>query len=300
MSTDLRHRRAIDVLYDPEDDSHNPKQATVDIVAVHGLGSNVDRTWTWRPDQPEESVHWLKDDHMLRSRVPTARILAFNYDSTWISDAPKTRVELCGEDLIRSLHNVRRNKYRPIVFLAHSFGGLVVQDCKQGLLFARIEEEFECILHTTAGFVSLGTPFRGTNIHWVADLAASVMRFHSSNRDILSLLVYDSPHLRDKTQSFGRLRKMFPFPMLCFFELFETTFIGLPFQLNFFKAIVVTEASACVPGNESLPLQTDHIKLNKYSGLEDQSYLSVSAAIVKMCENALSVTNSNIKRTSLH
>ena len=37
----LRNRRPIDVLYDP-------KVATVDIIAVHGLGSNVDRTWTWR------------------------------------------------------------------------------------------------------------------------------------------------------------------------------------------------------------------------------------------------------------
>ncbi|RGP74037.1 hypothetical protein FSPOR_1732 [Fusarium sporotrichioides] len=285
---DIKNRRHIDVLYDPEDDPDHPKRATVDIVAVHGLGSNVDTTWTWRPDQPGESVHWLKDNHMLRSKIPTARILAFNYDSTWISNAPKTRLELCGEELIRSLHDFRQNKDRPIVFVAHSFGGLVVQD---GLIFAQSEKEFEYILRSTAGFVSLGTPFRGTGINWVADLAASVMRFCGSHRGILTLLVYDSPQLRDKAQRLGRLRKTFPLPMLCFFELFQTTFISLPFQLNFFKAIVVDEASACVSGDERLHLQTDHIKLNKYSGPEDRSYLSVSAEIVKMCKNVATIVN---------
>jgi pimeloyl-ACP methyl ester carboxylesterase len=65
---------------------------------------------------------------MLQSKIPTARILAFNYDSTWLSDAPRTRVELCGEELIQSLHRLRQESDRPIVFIAHSFGGLVVQD----------------------------------------------------------------------------------------------------------------------------------------------------------------------------
>ncbi|RGP69225.1 hypothetical protein FLONG3_7861 [Fusarium longipes] len=290
QTTNLRNRRHIDVLYDPEDDAANPKRATVDIVAVHGLSSNVDRTWTWRPGQPEVSVHWLRDNNMLRSKVPNARIMVFNYDSTWISDAPKTRVELCGEELIRSLHNFRQDSDRPIVFVAHSFGGLVVQD---GLIFADREREFKYILDCTAGFVSLGTPFRGTGIYWAADLTAAVIRFFGSHRGVLSLLLYDSPQLRDKTQNLGRLRRTFPFPIFCFFELFQTTFIRLPFLSNIFRGIVVAEASACVSGDERLQLQTDHIELNKYSGPEDRSYLSVSAEIAKMCNNASTVVNSH-------
>ncbi|GKU05903.1 vegetative incompatibility protein het-e-1 [Fusarium langsethiae] len=184
-TTNPRNRRHIDILYDPEDDPNDPKRATVDIVAVHsldGLGSNIDGTWTWRSGQPEESVYWLQDSNMLRYKIPTARIMTFNYDSIWISNAPETRVELYGEDLIRSLHNFRQNKQRPIVFVAHGFGGLVVQE-------------------------------------------------------------------------------------------------------------VVADASACVSGDERLQLQADHDGLNKYSGPEDRSYLSVSAAIVKMCKNAATVIN---------
>ncbi|GKU20852.1 unnamed protein product [Fusarium langsethiae] len=236
-NTNPRNRRHIDILYDPEDDPNDPKRATVDIVAVHsldGLGSNIDGTWTWRSGQPEESVYWLQDSNMLRYKIPTARIMTFNYDSIWISNAPETRVELYGEDLIRSLHNFRQNKQRPIVFVAHGFGGLVVQE---GLIYAHSEREFEYILHSTVGFVSLGTPFRGTNIYWAAALVARFMWFFGSNRG------------------------------------------------------VVADASACVSGDERLQLQADHDGLNKYSGPEDRSYLSVSAAIVKMCKNAATVIN---------
>ncbi|KAM0539434.1 hypothetical protein ACHAO7_012182, partial [Fusarium culmorum] len=131
VAFNLQNRCRIDVLYDPENDPKDPRQATVDIVAVHsldGLGSNIDRPWSWPSDKAEESVHWLQDKNMLRSQIPTARIMTFNYDSTWTSDAPQLLLESLGEDLIRSLHDARHDQQRPIVFVAHGFGGLVVQD----------------------------------------------------------------------------------------------------------------------------------------------------------------------------
>lgn len=68
---------------------------------------------------------------MLRSEIPTARIMTFDYDSTWTSNAPQLLLESLGEDLIRSLHDVRHDQQRPVVFVAHGFGGLVVQDVCQ-------------------------------------------------------------------------------------------------------------------------------------------------------------------------
>ncbi|CAG7561797.1 unnamed protein product [Fusarium equiseti] len=288
--TNQRNRSPFDVLYDPQNDPNIAKPATVDIIAVHGLGSNVDRTWTWR--QSGEPVHWLKDANMLPKIVPTARIMVFNYDSTWMSDAPRTRVELCGEDLIRSMHNLRGHRDRPVVFVAHSFGGLVVQD---GLIFADREREFQYIIKNTAGLVTLGTPFRGTRMYWIAQLVARLMSLWGSHQDSLSLLVYDSPQLRDKAQSLGRLsREVYPFPIVCFFELIQTMFIKSGFLSSFCKGFVVVEESACVSGSERLQLQTDHINLNKYWGPQDRSYLSVSAVIEKMCKNASTVVNRQV------
>lgn len=64
---------------------------------------------------------------MLPARVPRSRILLYNYDSRWDRDAPKTRLQLCGEDLVRRVHAFRREAPdRPIVFVGHSLGGNVI------------------------------------------------------------------------------------------------------------------------------------------------------------------------------
>ncbi|KAH6962793.1 hypothetical protein DER45DRAFT_99229 [Fusarium avenaceum] len=272
-------------------------EAEVDIIAIHGLGSNVDRTWTWRgTGDPQKTVNWLKDTDMLQSKIPKSRILAFNYDSTWLSDAPRTRVELCGEELVQSLHRVRQELDRPIVFIAHSFGGLVVQDA---LLYAHREKQYRHILHHTKGFISLGTPFRGTKVQWVAGSLARLMRFVGSHHHILSLLVYDNYQLRDKVHSLGRLRKTFSFPIFCFFELNRTQFINAPLFSNAFQGMVVEESSACLAGDERSHLQTDHFNLNKYSGPDDRSFLSVSAEVMSMCNNASSLPDTADSETTV-
>ncbi|KAH7250953.1 hypothetical protein BKA59DRAFT_394867 [Fusarium tricinctum] len=222
---------------------------------------------------------------MLQSKIPTARILAFNYDSTWLSDAPRTRVELCGEELIQSLHRLRQESDRPIVFIAHSFGGLVVQDA---LLYAHREQQYRHILHHTKGFVSLGTPFRGTKVQWAADLVAITMRCAGSYHHLLSLLVYDNHQLRDKVHSLGRLRKIFSFPIFCFFELNQTQFVKIPFFSNAFKGMVSKSSSSSYLCSQ---LTTDHINLNKFSGPDDRSFLTVSAEVMRMCNSANSFPN---------
>lgn len=64
---------------------------------------------------------------MLPSVVPKARIMAYNYDSTWHTNAPKTRLRLCGEDLVGAIHRHREgNIERPIIFVGHSLGGNVI------------------------------------------------------------------------------------------------------------------------------------------------------------------------------
>lgn len=99
------------------------------IIAVHGLGANVDWSWTWRDKAGSRpSVNWLKDLDMLPATVPRTRIIAYNYDSRWHKNAPKTRLELCGEEFVHSLHVFRENeRTRPIIFIGHSLGGLVIQ-----------------------------------------------------------------------------------------------------------------------------------------------------------------------------
>lgn len=72
-------------------------------------------------------INWLRDPDMLPAKVRKSRIMAYNYESRWDIDAPKTRLQLCGEELVHSVHSSRGEAAdRPIVFVGHSLGGNVI------------------------------------------------------------------------------------------------------------------------------------------------------------------------------
>ena len=64
---------------------------------------------------------------MLPAKVPKSRIIAYNYESKWDADAPKTRLQLCGEELVHSIHSLQKHDpNHPIVLVGHSLGGNVI------------------------------------------------------------------------------------------------------------------------------------------------------------------------------
>ncbi|KAL6695503.1 hypothetical protein J3F84DRAFT_374542 [Trichoderma pleuroticola] len=283
------HRSPIEVLYNGRADKDS---IDVDIIAVHGLGSNVDWSWTWRDTSTGSTVHWLRDTYMLPSIVPNARIMAYNYDSKWNWDAPKTRLELCGEDLIICLHSFRQREGvqdRPILFIGHSLGGLVIE---YGLLHAKSTPQYKSLLDYSIGFISLGTPFRGSQMQGLAKTAARFLSMGGSHKGIIGDLALNNQTLLDKLHGFCRLRDEISLPACCFFELKQTNYgtrLRLPSFIGLFKGIVVPEDSACVPGWKRVPLETDHLKMNKYSSPTDRSFLHVSDQIAAMCGNYKSV-----------
>ncbi|KAL7934294.1 peptidase C14 [Trichoderma chlorosporum] len=276
-SQEKQSRPSLEVLYSP-----TAGDAEVDVVAVHGLGANVDWSWVWQDKTGQRSpVHWLRNPDMLPAVVPKARILAYNYESRWHINAPQLRLQLCGKEFMRSLHNFRsKESKRPIVFIGHSLGGLVIL---YGLLDAHEKDELKHLPENTVGFVSLGTPFRGTDMQPIAQLATWIMAPFHSHWGIIADLSYDNANLRDKMHTFGELVEKFNIPVHCFFELYKTDYgkrFGIP---DVIKGMVVKEASACVPGWPNTPLETDHLKINKFADPNDRAFQAVSAEITKMC-----------------
>ncbi|KAK1244162.1 hypothetical protein MKX08_002300 [Trichoderma sp. CBMAI-0020] len=272
------NRQPLEVLYSPA--SNDPE---VDIVAAHGLGSNADWSWVWQDKTGQRRrVHWLKDPDMLPAVVPNARILAYNYESPWHANTPQIRLQLCCESLVQSLDNFYgQESKRPIVFIGHSLGGLVIL---HGLSYAHSHPKFKYLTDNTIGFISLGTPFQGTDMQPLAQLAARIMAPFDSDWGIIANLGYENTTLRDETHKFGDLVKKLNISTYCFFEQFKTDYgkrFGVP---GIIKGMVVKETSACVPAWPRASLQADHLKMNKFAGPEDGGYLAVSAAISKMCK----------------
>lgn len=134
-----------------------PPDISVDVVAVHGLGAIPSKTWV----EKHSKVNWIEDEGMLPSDLPKARIMTFAYDSLWAGANPiKTDVRDIAESFLKSLIAEREDcPERPLIFIAHCFGGLVVQ---RMLLRANQRADTRHICEVTVGVVFLGTPHRGT------------------------------------------------------------------------------------------------------------------------------------------
>jgi pimeloyl-ACP methyl ester carboxylesterase len=98
------------------------------IVFVHGWNGGIERTWQ------SGKVLWPKD--FLPKDFTTARVLAFGYQSPSIDKARLGSVNQVADDLLRSLVRKRTGHAlsRPIIWVAHSLGGLVVKSVRQRLM----------------------------------------------------------------------------------------------------------------------------------------------------------------------
>lgn len=161
-----------------------PNSPALDIVFVHGLNpkgqeDHARKTWTSSGDT---GVFWPQA--LLPESVPSARILLFAYNSSVLVNASITPVHGHANTLLNRLHNKRREdneKHRPIIFISHSLGGLLV---KQALVEAKLNPLYTCIKASTYGLVFFGTPHSGGNRAGVADCAAklcSALTGHGTN-----------------------------------------------------------------------------------------------------------------------
>ncbi|KAL1606324.1 hypothetical protein SLS60_003726 [Paraconiothyrium brasiliense] len=152
----------------------NPPNANVDsIVFVHGLGGSRRGTWTSKETaEIPKTTFWPEE--LLPKSCPTARILSFGYNSKFVSFFPnyrskdpvakETTIDNYSSSLLQDLFNLREKtntpKDRPIIFIAHSLGGLVVANAVAG--DKGVNEEGKLIADNTFAILFLGTPFEGS------------------------------------------------------------------------------------------------------------------------------------------
>lgn len=109
----------------------------VDIVAIHGLPGNTHATWT---DQDTQAL-WLRD--FLPHDIPGARILTYSYPSESLFSKSDATLQTYALKLLDHLHDYRSLiKARPIIFVAHSLGGIV---CKRALILTKEDSRYHDI-----------------------------------------------------------------------------------------------------------------------------------------------------------
>ncbi|KAG7105252.1 hypothetical protein HYQ44_016564 [Verticillium longisporum] len=128
----------------------NPENAKFVIVAVHGLGTHPERTWEALPPRSRDStektqpVHLLR--HILKEDFPEARILMHAHNSDWMINAPVKTARQIGEQLIAELtEHLSKHSCLPIVFIGHSFGGIIIKEVQNDQLLD-LERRFNILI----------------------------------------------------------------------------------------------------------------------------------------------------------
>ena len=93
----------------------------ISIVFIHGLQGDATGTWA------TSKLCWPKD--LLPNDLPAARIMTFEYN-TLVLNEPPPQIRDLANVLLDSLtinRRLSRAGSRPLIFIAHSLGGLIVK-----------------------------------------------------------------------------------------------------------------------------------------------------------------------------
>ncbi|PCD22178.1 hypothetical protein AU210_015976 [Fusarium oxysporum f. sp. radicis-cucumerinum] len=282
---------------------HDDNNATVDIVAVHGLAANPDYAWVWQPKNnppghpgyPAKHFNWLKEllPIELSSAQLSCRVMTFNYDSKWFMNAPQQRLSNISDTLLVSLRNKRdKATGRPLIFIGHSFGGNLIE---QAIISASRQSGYLEIAESTVGVVFLGTPHRGSAAaSWGVLITSLAPPQFTAEKRILKDLEEQSSSLTDRLHDFSRWLFVESVPVVCFFEQLATDYssrMGAMGQVIPYKELVVPETSACIDGHPKISLHADHFKINKFYGPDDPSFKLVYPEIERMARGAQDILN---------
>ncbi|KAH0492017.1 hypothetical protein TgHK011_003415 [Trichoderma gracile] len=263
----------------------------LDIVFVPGLGANPEDSWK----SSKTDFNWTTHTDGLQRDFPRARLLLYMYDSAWTGQLKvKQFMGNIAMGLLVGLRSKREKcQRRPIVFIGHSMGGLVV--AKAITLADSRRDLFPIMFEATTACIFFGTPFGGAP---VASVAAMYAHFAEKvdvafSSKLLELMKPGDEELRQLTHDFMRLAgKISPkIELFCFWEEHPTDFskmAGLPSLFGLTKSLIpkqyaefVSRDSATLPGVEELGLACNHRDLVKFDGPKDDRWTQMVRDPVK-------------------
>ncbi|KAL8901984.1 MAG: hypothetical protein Q9207_004927 [Kuettlingeria erythrocarpa] len=228
-----------------------------------------------------ELIYWPK--HLLPETLPSARVLVYGYDTKirHALGAPisKNTVYDIALDFLGSLEAQRRSEpSRPLVFIAHSLGGIVVKELlRRSYGFSDHQRHLHEIFKATSAIIFFGTPHGGADPRRVREhLIERVARAAglTVNEQIVNTLLPTSERLRELRDEFGPLARRQNWVVYSFQEQYGVQLLG--------DRKVVEDVSSCLGNSELEIIQhiaSNHMEMCRFSGLHDHEYTKVAAAL---------------------
>ncbi|KAJ9609217.1 hypothetical protein H2200_006989 [Cladophialophora chaetospira] len=256
---------------------HEPiTKPIADIIFVHGLGGHSYETWSLNRDVNFFwPGRWLPND----SKLEKTRIFTYGYGSKLTGPKSVSNITGFAKSLLFDMRYSRCNRAEnlglgdaPIVFVAHSMGGLVV---KKAYLLAQDDENCQTLVRAISGIVFLSTPHRGSNLAQTLGLVLKLA--FQPDRAFIAELTPDSSAIEDINEQFRHVAKKLS--IISFYETLPT-FIGVT---------IVTKDSALLgyDKEDSRPLDgANHHTVCKFQSDHDSNYILVRDVLKELVEKS--------------
>ncbi|WP_433294138.1 esterase/lipase family protein [Actinoplanes sp. CA-030573] len=228
----------------------SPDDAALDVVFLHGLDGDARKSWSSGGDDSFWPL-WLAQD------VERIAVWSVDYDawsSGWRGRSMSIPDRAINVLALLQNHEIGR---RPICFVAHSMGGLLV---KEMLLHAsEAGTAYSAVAEMTKGVVFLATPHTGSGTAKAVRALGSVYRGTPAVED----LVRNEPHLR---QLNDRYRDWLDYRAIRTLAFFETQATG---------GLRVVDESSANPGIAKvrpIPVDANHVSICKPVSRRDVVY----------------------------
>ncbi|WP_428306485.1 esterase/lipase family protein [Lacipirellula sp.] len=227
-----------------------------DVVFVHGLQGDFQETWQKDSDSSNYWPKWLSDDN------PDLGIWSVNYEassSNWFGSSMP--IQDRATTLLEELR-LRGIGKRPLLFVTHSMGGLVVKQMLNDAL-TQDNERWEAIADNTKGVVFIATPNSGSGAEKFLKLLGPLYNESVQGEQ----LEQNAPMLRKLNTWYRNNIPDHDIQTLVFFENKPIIGIGL----------IVDEGSSDPGINDVTPIRLDgdHRSICKPGARTDQIYMSV-------------------------
>ena len=240
----------------------------MDIIFIHGVGGHSCRTWIANDD---ESTFWPARWLPSEADLETSRLFTFGYEAPWRSStiARPSLSDLAWE----LLHKMKSAQYDlglgdyPIIFVAHSMGGLVAEKaCVLGLY----NQGYSRIINSVSAMIFLSTPHRGSD--WTKKINRVVALTSKPRKTFLKDLEPGSTSIDDLKAQFSQFASRLV--LWSFYEL-------APTKTRFGQVLVVPKDTGVLgyPNESSKGLVADHRGICKFCSRNDVNYIAVRDGI---------------------
>lgn len=233
--------------------------AAFDIVFVHGLGGHPVATWT----HPDNDAFWPR---WLAERYPAVNVYTAGYESSIFTSLLKGDGATLNDraSTLLDLLSTRETAGRPVLFITHSLGGLLV---KQVLRHsdAVMPPRYRAVGKDVVGVLFIATPHLGSDL---AKILCGVMAAVTSNS--VKQLTHGHDTLIDLANWFGAWAGQRQLCVGSYYEVLKTK-----------GALIVDKASANphVFGCSPVAIDADHIGITKLADTSAQLFKSICVTI---------------------